>query len=223
MLAAAALAAALLAPATAAAADCPGQELEPSAANMAQVEAATLCLLNAERTPRGLPALRGNVQLRTAAVRHSADMVEQGYFSHDSLDGRSFTDRIDDAGYIPRSGRWVVGENIGWGSGSLGTPGLMVAGWMQSPGHRSNILDRDYREIGIGIAFEPPADPTQLLKATYTTDFGARPDRATSTRGKNAKKKKARKKRRKRRTRRGTSRRTRVVIVAELNGFGARR
>jgi uncharacterized protein YkwD len=198
LLALAAVSASLAMPASAAAADCAGQDLQPSAANLAQAEAATLCLVNAERSARGLPALRSQAQLRTAAVKHSADMVDQGYFSHDSLDGRDFTDRIDETGYIPTRGRWHVGENIGWGGGELGSPLLMMRGWMNSPAHRDNLLDRNFREIGIGIAAGAPAT-TPFAGATYTTDFGARPDRDAAARKGDAaaKKKKAAKKKRK--------------------------
>src|SRR3954469_19461841 len=115
----AALAALFVAPAQALGADCPGQELVPAADNTAQVEAATLCLLNAERTSHGLGALRSQDQLRRAALGHSTDMVDNDYFAHDSLDGSPLTARIDATGYVPRNGRWRLGENIGWGSGDL--------------------------------------------------------------------------------------------------------
>jgi uncharacterized protein YkwD len=206
LLAAAAIAAFLMLPASALAADCPGQEVQPAAANLAQVEAATLCLLNAERTSRRLHALQSHPKLRTAAARHAVDMVQNDYFSHDSLDGRDFTDRIDRQGYIPRTGRWLVGENIGWGSGSLATAALMVNGWMNSPDHRANILDGGYREIGIGIA--PMGAPGQLAGATYVNDFGARPGYG---------RKSARKARKKRRSKRRSHRRSRSRIIATIN------
>src|SRR3954464_9117457 len=84
--------------------DCAGADLTPNAADMPQVEAATLCLLNAERTSRGLAALRGIDRLRNAALGHSRDMVANHYFAHEDQSGRGPEDRIAHAGYLPRYG-----------------------------------------------------------------------------------------------------------------------
>ena len=64
-----------------------------------------------------------------------------------------------------------MGENIGWGQASLATARSMVAAWMNSPGHRENLLSADYTQVGLGLALGTPAD--QTWGATYTTDFGA--------------------------------------------------
>lgn len=92
------------------------------------------------------PALVMNGSLRTAARAHSQDMAAQNYFSHTSLDGRSFSQRMSDAGYSgsPR------GENIAAGYGS---PSAVVAGWMGSTGHCENIMNPAYRSAGVGYAF----------------------------------------------------------------------
>jgi uncharacterized protein YkwD len=79
-----------------------------------------------------------------------------------------------DAGYISSSRvGYEVGENIAWGTLGLATPRAIVAAWMASPGHRANILDRHYRETGIGVS---PHPPTSLANgqpgAIYTQDFG---------------------------------------------------
>jgi uncharacterized protein YkwD len=66
-----------------------------------------------------------------------------------------------------------VGENIAWGSQELATPRSIVNGWMHSPGHRANILNRRFREIGIGVSRGAP-EPGFDRAATYATDFGAR-------------------------------------------------
>src|SRR3954454_20171603 len=63
---------------------------------------AALCLVNQERTARGLRPLKSNRHLATAANGHARDMVARGYFSHDSMSGASFVDRIRRAGYVPR-------------------------------------------------------------------------------------------------------------------------
>ncbi len=137
------------------------------------MESATLCLLNAERTSRGLVALRTNRKLGRAASAHSADMVANHYFAHDDQSGGGPEDRIAHAGYMPHYGPWVIGENIAWGTDYLATPREIVRAWMNSTPHRHNILYRDFREIGVGIVLGVP-DPSLGDGATYSTEFGAR-------------------------------------------------
>jgi uncharacterized protein YkwD len=160
---------------------CAGADLSPTAADMPQVESATLCLLNAERTRRGLTPLRTNGRLRSAALAHSVDMVTNEYFAHDDLKGGGPEDRIAKAGYMPRHGPWVVGENIAWGTDYLATPREIVRAWMNSSPHRHNILYADFREIGIGVALGVP-DPSLGDGATYSTEFGAKSRELTQAR-----------------------------------------
>jgi uncharacterized protein YkwD len=98
-------------------------------------------------------------------------MASKRYFSHNSLNGSSFVDRIRRTGYLRGARSWNVGENIAWGSGRLSTPRAIARAWMNSPGHRANILSRSFRSIGIGIASGTPSGGGG---ATYTTDFGRR-------------------------------------------------
>ena len=136
-----------------------------------QLVRATLCLLNRERAERGLPRLRLNERLSDAADRHSRDMVRRGYFAHDSLTGASFVDRIRRTGYLRAARSWSLGENLAWGSGNRGTPEQIMRAWMNSPGHRANILTGRFREVGIGVSEGAPVR-VGLAAATYTTDFG---------------------------------------------------
>ena len=69
---------------------------------------------------------------------------------------------------------WLVGENLAWGTHSRSTPQQAVTNWMDSPGHRANILKRRFREIGIGVVFHAPTGRTDRVAATYTTTFGYR-------------------------------------------------
>lgn len=131
---------------------------------------ATLCLLNKERTSRGLGALTRSAVLDKAADRFAVDMVERGFFDHVSPGGGTFMDRIKAAGWAP-SGSWTAGENIAWGSGSLGSPESIVDGWMHSTGHRANILNGAFSQIGIGIADGAPSDGIRGEAGTYVTDF----------------------------------------------------
>ncbi len=150
---------------------CPGSDLQPTAANLPQVEAATLCEINIQRGQHGLAALTANSVLQAAALEHSNDMVDNNFFSHDSSSGEDFEDRILRFNYAPPNTRWVAGENIAWGTLSLSTADSIVQSWMNSPEHRANILHAGYKELGVGVvASTPSGDPSG---ATYTADFGA--------------------------------------------------
>jgi uncharacterized protein YkwD len=171
---------ALAAPAGAEAADCPGADIEPATGNLAQVGQATLCLLNAERTSRGLRAVTENRALTAPSVAFSARMVAENFFAHVAPDGTALVDRLVAAGYIRRDGDWIVGENIAWGQGHLATARSIVAAWMNSPGHRRNILTGEFAEIGVGVVLGTPGDAG--WGATYTTDFGTVRGTAASVR-----------------------------------------
>jgi uncharacterized protein YkwD len=154
-------------------APCANTDLVPDAGNVAVVRAAVLCLHNRERTARGLPALKEHAKLREAAEGHSVSMIADSYFSHDSPGGEDMADRILGTGYARGQG-WSLGENIAWGTGDLATAGEIHRAWMRSAGHKANILRRQFREIGIGIALGAPVDTGGLDGATYTADFGVR-------------------------------------------------
>jgi uncharacterized protein YkwD len=166
MLAVAAIAGA---PAIASAASCNGADAAPASLgpNAAHV---TLCLLNNQRRAHGLRALRMDRKLTRAAAGHSTDMVAKHYFDHTSRSGKDFSARIRHAGWMRGRRAWTVGENIGWGAGELATPRAMVSAWMHSAGHRANILARQFRLIGVGVAIGAPTGDAG--GATYSTDFG---------------------------------------------------
>jgi uncharacterized protein YkwD len=152
---------------------CENTALQPAPGNIALVREAVLCLHNLERSARGLPRLKENAKLRRAAQGHSEDMVRGRYFAHESRSGADMADRILGTGYARKRG-WSLGENIAWGTGSLATAAEIQRAWMQSPGHKANILRRQFREIGIGIAVGAPVAGGGLSGATYTADFGVR-------------------------------------------------
>ena len=153
--------------------ECTHTAVQPAAGNLADVRAAVLCLHNRERAEHGLPPLRENAKLRRAAEGHSGDMVAGRFFAHESRAGADMTDRILRTGYARGQG-WSLGENIAWGTGSLATAAEIQRAWMESPGHRANILRRQFRDIGIGIALGAPVAAGGLDGATYTADFGLR-------------------------------------------------
>ena len=147
---------------------CASADAAPGQVSHRVVVRATLCVLNAERTQVGLSGLRLNRRLSRAARGHSKDMARRGYFDHTSPGGASFVDRIRRTGYLSGARRWAVAENLGWATGALSSPRGITRAWMDSAGHRANVLSASYREIGIGVASGPGP------RAIYTTDFGAR-------------------------------------------------
>jgi uncharacterized protein YkwD len=151
---------------------CPDPELVPAADNLPRIGAATLCLMNAQRRKHGLPPLTTDAILARASRGHSADMVKRSYFAHNSPEGRTVVDRLRSARYIPKGRGWTVGENLAWGSGPLGSPRAIVQAWLDSPGHRKNLLSPRYSAVGLGIVHGNPQDPGN--GATFTTAFGRR-------------------------------------------------
>lgn len=133
------------------AASCTTAFAVPAAVGQSRVRVATLCLINQERAARGMRPLRRHGALAAAAARHSADMAARNYFAHDTMGGGRFTNRIMAARYIRPNIRWAVGENLAWGTGHLATPASIVEAWMRSPGHRANILNCSFKDIGVGI------------------------------------------------------------------------
>jgi uncharacterized protein YkwD len=141
----------------------------PTGGDVASARPAILCLVNAERTSRGLPPLREQPALRAAARRFARRMVRGKVFAHDR---RGLIRRIKRAGYMRSHPRWSIGENIAWGQGAAGNAAAIVMAWMNSPPHRRNILNRKFRQIGIGVAAGAPVAGSS--GATYVTDFGVR-------------------------------------------------
>ena len=103
-----------------------------------------LALTNAERAKYGLNPLTLDDRLTAAADAHCDDMILRGYFDHINPDGKSPADRLNDEGidYM------MMGENIAAGQRSAEEA---VTDWMNSEGHRENILNPDYKSIGIGV------------------------------------------------------------------------
>ncbi|MDX6311098.1 MAG: hypothetical protein QOF44_562 [Streptomyces sp.] len=124
--------------------------------NPSSATARVVALVNSERSKVGCSALAVNAKLTTAAQSHSTDMADSQTMSHNGSDGSSPGTRITRAGYT-----WsTYGENVAYG---YATPESVMAGWMSSPGHKANILNCAFKEIGVGHA--QPGD-------YWTQDFG---------------------------------------------------
>ncbi|MFG2042398.1 CAP domain-containing protein [Dactylosporangium sp. NPDC048998] len=124
----------------------------------AAYEAQVLTIVNSERAKAGCQPLAYNAKLRAAAYKHSADMAARNYFSHDTPEGVSFATRITNEGY-----RWSnAAENIAKGQR---TPEDVMNAWMNSSGHRANILNCKLKDLGVGLAY-------QGKTPIWTQDFG---------------------------------------------------
>jgi uncharacterized protein YkwD len=166
--------AALATPAAASAATpCAGADLMPTSDNVVALRDATLCLVNEQRSRHGRKALTSSPQLRKVAQDYSRAMVRQRFFDHVSPGGSTLLSRVRrGTTYLSGVSGYALGENIAWGSGEYATPRQTVKSWMESTGHRANILNRAFRHIGVGVAFGAPEDAQGMPAATYTTDFG---------------------------------------------------
>lgn len=125
-----------------------------------------LKLVNQERSHAGLAPLNLNSQLTAAAQGHSQDMADHNFMSHNGSDGSSPFDRIKRAGYRFS----FAGENVAAGQS---TPQAVMSTWMNetppNDGHRKNILNPNYRDLGIGYAFSAAT----RFKHYWTQDFGS--------------------------------------------------
>jgi uncharacterized protein YkwD len=134
-----------------------------------------LTWLNFERVSNGLNVLRPSAPLRAAADRHSAEMVQNGYFAHESPDGSDFWRRIQR--FYPRKGPgiWAVGENLLWSAQALSAR-RAVEEWLRSPEHRDNLLNRRFRDVGVAAvwAARAPGIYGQRRVVVLTVDFGKR-------------------------------------------------
>ena len=121
-----------------------------------------LALINQERISRGIPALSMNSELSDAALGHSQDMACNDFIGHSGSDNSTPGDRIATAGYDFST--W--GENVAAGYTS---PSSVVNAWMSSSGHRGNILNPSFTEIGLGYGF----NNTSYFGHYWTADFGS--------------------------------------------------
>jgi uncharacterized protein YkwD len=151
---------------------CAGAGASPRSASLAQLERATLCLLNEQRTRRGLAPVRRSARLSGVARRYAATMVRRKFFSHTSPSGTTFATRVHGTGYLSR-GPWALGEVLAWSARA--TPAGQVRALMASPPHRHVILTPTYRDAGVGVAVGSPRRGVGGRDAMVTVgNFGRR-------------------------------------------------
>jgi uncharacterized protein YkwD len=114
---------------------------------IAEMEATVEQRINEIRQQQGLKPLKNNARLAQVARNYSRLMAEKNFFSHTGPDGRRVGQRVQAAGIV----YWIVGENL-FKSVNIPNPApVAVRGWMESPGHRENILNGKYSETGVGV------------------------------------------------------------------------
>lgn len=133
-------------------------------------EAEALAAINAHRAAQGCTALTVNAQLQAAAEQHARNMAEQDFFGHKGKDGSKFSHRLKAQGYRGLN----MAENIAAGQKS---GAAVVADWMGSSGHRTNILNCGYSETGIAHYHQPDDQPiagnSRALKHYWVQTFGS--------------------------------------------------
>ncbi|MGI5245786.1 CAP domain-containing protein [Dactylosporangium sp. CA-139066] len=132
---------------------------KPVEGGYTEIENEVVTLTNNFRQANGCGALRIDSRLVAAARAHSTDMVTKNYFDHTGSDGSSFVQREAAAGYTTGASA----ENIAWGYRSAQD---VVTGWINSPGHRANMLNCSSVAVGVGLAYKADGTPY------WTQDFG---------------------------------------------------
>ena len=130
-----------------------------------------LAAVNKARAGAGCAALTVNAKLLAAAQGHAKAMAEQNFFGHASKNGGKFSNRIKAQGYRYSK----VAENLGAGQSSAAK---VMAIWLESAGHRKNILDCDLTETGIAVVYQPDDAPLKGQKYAmkyYWVEVFARP------------------------------------------------
>lgn len=146
---------------------CPYSGVAPANLTADQAEQSVTCLINKARRHNHIRRLSWNSGLQSAARAHSLAMDSGNFFAHGDTLGR-----IKTTGYLGGASAWMVGENIHWGTGGAGTPKATVARWMASPSHRSAMLSKRFRNVGVGVAMGSPVGGGGANSAIYTADFG---------------------------------------------------
>lgn len=140
----------------------------PSSGTRDEARAAVLCLVNQHRAEASLPPLTDDPTLQDAAQSHAQDMGDRDFYAHQNPDGTEPDQRIRRAGFAGSA----TGENIHWGVGVNASPARIVDDWMDSPGHRANILRASFTRVGTGVGYDAPDRRAQGQAGVYVQNFG---------------------------------------------------
>ncbi|WP_187369121.1 CAP domain-containing protein [Baekduia soli] len=146
---------------------CAHADERPGAGGAARARDAVLCVINAERRARDLPALRADLHLRRAAQGYADRLRDHGMLV-DTLGSSTPQRRIAAAGYAGGDpAAFAFGETLGRNTGASGAPALRVRSWLMIPDTRRVLLGRRLRDVGIGVH-------TTATTTTYVVDLGVR-------------------------------------------------
>jgi uncharacterized protein YkwD len=130
----------------------PSAPPSPGSSTIQQLEREAFALINRQRASQGLPSLLWSEEVARVARVHSQNMANYKFFSHQGLDGRMVNDRADSVGLT----KWrAISENIAFMRGYSNPADFAVQKWMESPGHRRNLLGQSWRETAVGVAIAP--------------------------------------------------------------------
>jgi uncharacterized protein YkwD len=152
------------APSASAGAGCANAGAEPGEATLRQLKRAVICLVNNKRSSRGKPRLDRNGKLSEAATNHTEKMLAQDCFEHKCAGEPGFGRRVRRSGYPDGADRWKARENLGYAP----TPRKMVRAFMNKDASRLNILNENFRDVGIGAGQGVPVEGKPEDKVTYT-------------------------------------------------------
>lgn len=140
----------------------PNTVLVDSAALALQLEQTAFKLLNEKRKENGLPPVMWSEDMAKVARLHSENMAKLKFFSHVGKDGLMVNDRADALGFT----KWkAIGENIAYNRGYDNPAEFACERWMQSPSHRENILNKRWKEAGLGVSIT--ADGTYYFTQVF--------------------------------------------------------
>ena len=153
------------------AAGCKWSNRGPREVSTSHARHAVVCQINKKRRKHGLNSVNTKYALRKAGKRHSRYMQRRNCFAHQCPGEKDLVSRIHATSYLPCNCTWRVGETLAWGTRGQGTPRAIVKAWMHSPPHRHVLLDRQLRNVGVGLVWGSPSN-RGAKAATYTADFG---------------------------------------------------
>jgi uncharacterized protein YkwD len=151
---------------------CPSAHVGAAYLTTEQARASVVCLINKKRARNHVKPVHEHSSLDVAAQNHTDAMTSQNFFSHEG-DGTPAS-RASNAGYTAGARAWGVGEDLFWGAAKRSTPSSTVNAWMKSAAHRSVMLSRSYRQVGVGVDQGSPAGADATNTGTYTALFGFR-------------------------------------------------
>jgi uncharacterized protein YkwD len=154
-----------------AAAACPHAGAEAHEISLSKLRKTMICLVNRERAKRDRRALDPNPRLKRAAQQHNRVMLAKSCFRHNCPGEPGLGRRIKRSGYTDGQRSWRFAEDLGFDR----TPRKMMKRWLRSSFNRGNLLDRGFRDLGVGVGWGAPrrgVDDSQF--ATYTLVFGLR-------------------------------------------------